>query len=97
MNVFHWHLSDFCIFSIESKVYVQFHVMQMLSLYYDPVAIVTVIYWTIFNVIYTLALRRSRGTSTSYNMAARALADLSHEGAKRPSAINQLSARAAML
>ena len=35
--------------------------------------------------------------STSYNMAARALADLSHEGAKRPSAINQLSARAAML
>ena len=34
---------------------------------------------------------------TSYNMAARALADLSHEGAKRPSAINQLSARAAML
>ena len=22
MNVFHWHLSDFCIFSIESKVYV---------------------------------------------------------------------------
>ena len=36
-------------------------------------------------------------SSTSYNMAARALADLSHEGAKRPSAINQLSARAAML
>ena len=35
--------------------------------------------------------------STSYNMAARALADSSHEGAKRPSAINQLSARAAML
>ena len=35
--------------------------------------------------------------STSYNMAARALADLSHDGAKRPSAINQLSARAAML
>ena len=35
--------------------------------------------------------------STSYNMAARALADLSHEGAKRPSAINQLNARAAML
>ena len=35
--------------------------------------------------------------STSYNMAARALADLSHEGAKCPSAINQLSARAAML
>ena len=33
--------------------------------------------------------------STSYNMAARALADLSHKGAKRPSAINQLSARAA--
>ena len=36
-------------------------------------------------------------TSTSYNMAVRALADLSHEGAKRPSAINQLSARVAML
>ena len=30
--------------------------------------------------------------STSYNMAARALADLSHKGAKHPSAINQLSA-----
>ena len=32
-----------------------------------------------------------RDLCTSYNMAARALADLSHEGAKRPSAINQLS------
>ena len=31
-------------------------------------------------------------TCTSYNMAARALADLSHEGAKRPSATNQLNA-----
>ena len=36
-------------------------------------------------------------TSTSYNMAAWALADLSHKGAKCPSAINQLSAQAAML
>ena len=27
MNVFHWHLSDYCIYSIESKVYVLLHVM----------------------------------------------------------------------
>ena len=33
----------------------------------------------------------------SYNMATRALADLSPEGAKRPRAINQSSARGAML
>ena len=25
MNVFHWHISDVCIFSIESKVYVLFY------------------------------------------------------------------------
>ena len=35
--------------------------------------------------------------SNSYNMATRALADLSPEGAKRPRAINQSSARGAML
>ena len=28
MNVFHWHLSDDCIFSIESKMYVEFYVVQ---------------------------------------------------------------------
>ena len=33
----------------------------------------------------------------SYNMDARALACLLHEGAKRPRAINELSARASML
>ena len=33
----------------------------------------------------------------SYNMDARALAYLLHEGAKRPRAINELSARASML
>ena len=38
-----------------------------------------------------------RATSNSYNMATRALADLSPEGAKRPRAINQSSARGAML
>ena len=35
--------------------------------------------------------------SNSYNMDARALACLLHEGAKRPRAINELSARASML
>ena len=35
--------------------------------------------------------------SNSYNMASRALAGLSPEGAKRPRAINQSSARGAML
>ena len=49
------------------------------------------------NSMYIITLTIGGYTSTSYNMAARALADLSHEGAKRPSAINQLSARAAML
>ena len=37
------------------------------------------------------------GLGNSYNMATRALADLSPEGAKRPRAINQSSARGAML
>ena len=36
-------------------------------------------------------------TCNSYNMATRALADLSPEGTKRPRAINQSSARGAML
>ena len=31
MNVFHWHLSDYCIYSIESKVYVLLHVMCQCS------------------------------------------------------------------
>ena len=49
-----------------------------------------------------LSLRNSKqvnneATSNSYNMATRALADLSPEGAKRPRAINQSSARGAML
>ena len=37
------------------------------------------------------------GISNSYNMATRALADLSPEGAKRPREINHSSARGAML
>ena len=35
--------------------------------------------------------------SNSYNMDTRALAHLLHEGAKRPRAINKVSARASML
>ena len=38
-----------------------------------------------------------RHISNSYNMDARALAYLLHEGAKRPRAINELSALASML
>ena len=42
-------------------------------------------------------VRYTSCTSNSYNMATRALADLSPEGAKRPRAINQSIARGAML
>ena len=48
-------------------------------------------------VVLIVSIMQLYNIRTSYNMAARALADLSHESAKRPSAINQLSARAAML
>ena len=46
---------------------------------------------------YILFLLLHLTASNSYNMATRALADLSPEGAKRPRAINQSSARGAML
>ena len=43
------------------------------------------------------SLATKKVVSNSYNMATRALADLSPEGAKRPRAINQSSARGAVL